>query len=160
VNHQTRALPEHPKIEVKIMREIKFRAWDTENKKIYYDVQNAHDGLGDIPIQSFGVLLDNTKEETRWPGDPLYVLMQYTGLKDRNGREIYEGDLVQIKELNSYFEYRDQLENLIVPVVYNPDAYCFQLNADDCGWGRLSLDLAELLVIGNIYENPELLAES
>jgi len=138
-----------------MMREIKFRAWDKQRKIMvgtdYPDnwEEDEDEYWDDWVGLEIGLIEKINKNER-------FDVMQYTGRKDVHGTEIYEGDLVQIKELNSYFEYRAQLENLIAPVVWEPDACCFQLNADDLGWGRLSLELAELLVIGNIYENPEL----
>lgn len=61
------------------MREIKFRAWLIGIEKMMYEIEKDDD-LADI-------IADNGKR---------YVLMQYTGLKDKNGKEIYEGDIVKI----------------------------------------------------------------
>lgn len=113
------------------MREIKFRAWDKEKKIMLYpkfgDISNlswhGHDG----------------KSETN-----RYIFQQYTGLKDRNGEEIYEGDILtpggSIK--------------LAVKWLTNDAMFGFQKSAFLLG--RMS-ELYE--VIGNIYENPELLEE-
>lgn len=72
-------------------------------------------------------------------------LMQYTGLKDKNGKEIYEGDVVKAEEYVGF-------KNLTAEVIYNRGR--FSLNT-----GTIPEDLIPELceIIGNIYENPELL---
>ena len=64
------------------MREIKFRAWDKELKEYLPNVQN-HIGNSET---AFGNMLKNDR----------YVIEQYTGLKDKDGKEIYEGDRIEI----------------------------------------------------------------
>ena len=129
------------------MREIKFRAW-IKNKKImsyqttpfYIDDEYLHLGFNiDIDID-----LDDNLE-----------LMQYTGLKDKNGKEIYEGDIISGYRLDYFGVDGEQ----IVEVEWlNEDAsfYPFSNNQDHMPYPKSS----QVEVIGNIYKNPELLKKS
>lgn len=138
-------------------REIKFRAWlkprwdnDDESNKMYYDVQNSHDTLGDVKPDD---PMDDFKE---WLEEDVAIVEQYTGLKDEDGKEIYEGDIVEeeidfnSKMTDGTFRYK---------VYWNEDELCWSL--DHIGPESIHDDLWELnssrRVIGNIHENPELL---
>lgn len=121
------------------MREIKFRAW-AGGVMVHFDLFN---------IRATDVH-DNDKHIQRTESPHLSVsdtcpLMQYTGLKDKNGKEIYEGDIVEPVP-NAIIKYE---------VVYNPNRAGFRLINKD----NYDLDLfgLERQVIGNIYENPTLL---
>ena len=103
------------------MRTIKFRAWDTDEKFMY----------------------NNWTVIDRVPMD--YVLMQFTGLKDKNGKEIYEGDVLDYKYNGTTKE-----------VFWESAMFRFR---DKNGWGALSLVASESEVIGNIWENSELLKD-
>ena len=105
------------------MREIKFRAWD--------DADGVHRDEG---CMSYGIT-DITCDAAH--------IMQYTGLKDKNGKEIYEGDI-----LNSVGFYLSEVK-------YD-DNYA-QFVATDINF--LDSEEQEWEVIGNIYENPELLGD-
>lgn len=117
------------------MREIKLRAWDTEKKVMT---------VGNTDLSFVGDC---------WQ-DLDFPLMQYTGLKDKNGVEIYEGDILRI------YWYGDQ----IGIVSFNDDNFGSVLGwnmlkpngeAIEYYYGRPPTD--EDVVIGNIYENPDLL---
>ena len=77
------------------MREIKFRVWDTEKKKMSFVGAIDWNNPNDPPITC------NTRDNKlyRYPPEEL-LLMQYTGIKDKRGKEIYEGDIVQLNELD------------------------------------------------------------
>lgn len=75
------------------------------------------------------------------------TLGQYTGLHDKNGKEIYEGDIVKIK-------YRDED---IGKVIYEHNGFSIDVTNMNKNYGRVSFVNNFMEVIGNIYDNPELL---
>ena len=144
------------------MREIKFRAWDKKQKRMIYNVASIH-------FEKSGELLCISEfvAGRYFPKDIFadnIILMQYTGLKDKNGREIYEGDIVKVKNHTFGEKYRNYL--------------CFMVNRDKRtgawelffinnkgkmevapDWANTDLYEGKVEIIGNIYENPELLKE-
>lgn len=137
------------------MREIKFRAWDEESQKIYYvvtlDTESVY-GKCEVPIirVKTGKMLDEYQPEYKTVYD--YTLMQYTGLKDKNGTEIYEGDIVENTTQTVYLG--DKYE-----VVWNKNYAGYQLMSNGFTSNiPLTQDFMSYEVIGNIFENPELMA--
>lgn len=148
-------------------REIKFRAWDKQYKK----------------ISNVNMILFSTKEIDTDDnnGEPKnidhYELMHNTGLKDKNGKEIYEGDIVKFKSTTSKsIEIIYEGEKLIAyKPNYNIAVILFyktafglhnSINTEDhessfyngtTHYGSLQSASYDIEVIGNIYENPELL---
>ena len=125
-------------------REIKFRAWDYEIGKVVdlYEVI-----LGD----EYQYYEDDNENLGRCKTE---TLMQYTGLKDKNGVEIYEGDA-----LRCYHEDGESNYAGVVEWIAEGDwlGWCLM---DGCGPEMLRVDdQGNLGVIGNIHENPELLEE-
>lgn len=127
------------------MRDIKFRAWD----KTYERFVNPDDVFY---LEKHGGF------DTRMMADEKGlrpILMQYTGLKDKNGVEIFEGDVVRsqtpnYEELTIWFNsYKAQFEGRYEGV--DPET---GINYKHYMYGE---GLTECEVIGNIYENPELL---
>jgi uncharacterized phage protein (TIGR01671 family) len=116
-------------------REIKFRAWDKEASRMFY--------LDDI----VEILTDALDAEEHWLKCTDHALMQYTGLKDKNGQEIYEGDIVRY----NYWGHFHQ--NILVE-------YQEVAGSDDMGTDMIGfMDVSSGEIIGNIYENPDLIGE-
>jgi len=125
------------------MREIKFRAWDKKENKMYpVVVLNIGFGRKDIDeIADPPEMVVGTECTTA-------VLMQYTGLKDKNGKEIYEGDVVS-------FGWGDSERG---QVLFSPKVGYYVLTKN---LGTMYFQHEEQYkIIGNIYENPELIKES
>lgn len=128
-------------------REIKFRAWDTEENKWYKPVYRAYEGkLFEILIGMNGCVVTRNMDGVGI-GLPRFEIMQYTGLKDKNGKEVYEGDILK----------SDLDEVMIDTVEWDADGVSFHLKNVSTGFSQLRIEDWEWEVIGNIYENPELL---
>lgn len=118
----------------------KFRAWDKETKTM--------NGMAEI-------YRNRNQEIELHPRDENIILMQSTGLKDKNGKEIFEGDVVQYQntkvpsaDSKGVIRYFDNWAMFGIDIEHNePRALFFNGLAD-----HISLD-----VVGNTYENPELI---
>lgn len=145
-------------------REIKFRAWDKDSGVMYYSDKDEDNGEGFIlwNIDSGGIYFTENQmwheieggEDSGEKWDyrkPNQDLMQFTGLKDKNGKEIYEGDIV--KFIDTEFGGEAFLATNAEGIVSYKDG-CFGIDIKDY---HLLLPLRKIEVIGNIYENPELL---
>lgn len=124
------------------MREIRFRAWDKKNKQMSVDTFGQSD-WGDYLVD-FG-------SDSRDIADENFIWLQYTGLKDKNDKEIYEGDIIRgIKE-----HYPDRID-IVAWDDYNAGFDPFYNNYEVDG----ASDRDSFEIIGNIYENPELLSQT
>lgn len=157
------------------MREIKFRAWDKEEEIMFnvgaiawshnvFNTSNYVFGSNPHCYENKCQSPKHLNEECKF--------MQYTGLKDKNGKEIYEGDILSYKHIKYTDCSKEDIEEieeevLIGLITYRPLASIIKpysenvmcLGYDNVNKECLVIDLEseELEVIGNIYENPELL---
>jgi len=131
------------------MREIKFRAWDTKLKKMWSaeemgadELTINPDGRGFVNVSSVSTRLSEYATHL--------IPLQFTGLKDKNGKEIYEGDIVMVRNYLNGKLWDGHVHPCSVESI--PGGYELKDH-----WMHESLRSSEVEIIGNIYENPELL---
>ena len=125
-------------------REIKFRAWNKILKEMLESIQ----------------LADKFQEYLEEP----WELNQYVGIKDKNGREIFESDILQLdggaEPINIEVVFSDGAFRAKVPWLKNnhPQLLAYTI-FEDLEEGKTFKDCVVVKIIGNIYENPELLGK-
>lgn len=140
---------------------FRFRAWDKNEKKMFYDVQDSYDymGFGDgkaLPVMHFGEIVSNNSD---------YVLMQSTGLTDEEGSELFEHDIVECEEKTNvgrrtgryvlcYFEEASEW------VLVDVDGFTLAGYTHHTAESLNAFGAETLLKVGNVYENPDLLPSS
>ena len=138
------------------MREIKFRAWDKVNKKMY---PVTYLSLTDKRLTMFALPKKGNEpwEEMGVPGNQI-ELMQFTGLKDKNGKEIYEGDILVVWN-NKDLDLTMILKSFGASEIYWDEGNaCFAHKRKDGNYMMLTKnEMSKMEVIGNSFENPELL---
>lgn len=126
-------------------RLIKFRAWTGSEMMQIHSLKTNYTDEDDM---HFDV---NGKE---------YPLMQYTGLQDKNGKDIYEGDIVEEYGVGLWagsLEKAIKRENTvlkIVPITWSDEELCFMVGDSRIGVFKI---WDNLKIVGNIYQNPELM---
>ena len=130
------------------MREIKFRAWLKEERKMV-NVETLFIGINRL---CFG----NSKTEDLFFRDFEEVeLMQYTGLKDKNGKEIYDGDIVLVESGGTSTWYKTVIkfkEGAFIASLIDGEDYIYIFNR--------GFDSNDFEILGNVYENKNLLEEN
>ncbi len=125
------------------MREIKFRAWNKPTNEMNYYVEHYTyaDGSWGCSAGTNNNPIGNSEN---------FILMQYTGLKDKNGKEIYEGDIIRIKH-----PFKDRnFEGTVEFMGHHWNCKDFYFTHFDSPGDLLSEGTEYIEIIGNIYENP------
>lgn len=125
-------------------RDIKFRGFDSVNK-VMLPVESINFREGYISLNEGDNSVTDTLE--------MIELIRYTGVKDRNGKEIYEGDIVSFYNDEEY-----KLKSTNALVIY--DSGAFMLEHKKLGkeyLGEMDIENMCIKIVGNIYDNPELL---
>jgi len=126
------------------MRKIKFRAWDKQYKKW-------------IKPSILSIRLDGVATSLKWEdanSPDQIILMQFTGLHDKSGREIWEGDIIRVSE---GYEGDKWVDSWIGKIVFTCGSFMVK-NEENNKWA--DIDDSDVEIIGNIYENPELLKDN
>jgi uncharacterized phage protein (TIGR01671 family) len=132
------ALPSEGVCKLETQRIIKFRAWD---KRLLVMRGN----INDVDVRDFfSIRSDGLTHDD-------YILIQFTGLLDKNGKEIWEGDIVKAK-----FRYDTDKEDKPAKNETKFEVkYKINQHSQFCGFDFFPSDFTTIEVIGNIYENPD-----
>ena len=140
------------------MRNIKFRVWDTLAKRYIYPDSR---GQGHYSMSLNGVFYNLQNGS----GGDEYIVEQYTGLKDKNGKDICEGDILSDDKVHVLCE--DYSMKSLYVVDYADGSYKNPLTYQSLNGSKFfktewldrakNRDYAEMTIVGNIMENPELL---
>ena len=137
------------------MREINFRIFDKISKKIrpVWSLHTETDQEGEFCVEVPGKSVVSMEGDHDCEIDVLrghnFILMQFTGLHDKNGKEIFEGDVVRVK-------CNGELNDKIVSIIFEDAAF----RDSYYKWQLLRKSDSCYEVLGNIYENPELLKDT
>jgi uncharacterized phage protein (TIGR01671 family) len=146
------------------MKEIEFRAWDDGKKEwlLGYELKNlgGFSLFGEcVLLGEWSQVLDQFVFERHGHKQDDLIVMQFTGLNDKNGKQIYEGDIVKVATRS---EINGLLYSDLGSVIFSENVGSFGVEIPNgengsVTWSMQHFVLNEFEVVGNIYENPELL---
>lgn len=110
----------------------RFRVWDNETKSM--------NGMAEI-------YRNRNQEIELHPRDENIILMQSTGLRDKNGKEIFEGDILEVNDWLEVVSFSEEKAMFVSKEIVFPETSLYDL---------LNSDIFTVEIIGNIYENPKL----
>jgi len=146
------------------MREHKYQAWHKVEQKMY-EVSVIHFGVqyGISPSDSANLVLLCDKSQYYREGQEV-DLIEYTGLKDKTGKDIYEGDIVlhhahNLKCIVKWCDGKKELLGSQVGWMYDNGYYIIEFEATTKYPSEPKEDYADVTVLGNIYEHPDLLKD-
>jgi len=126
----------------------KFRAWNPDTKTMIY------------PKRGDRIVVNDQGEIEYWYGTTICIIQFSTGLHDKGGKEIYEGDIVDHFQTPNGHQITDEEGNHLYKIVWSGSGLTLQSNGDPVTF-LLDQKWADCLkVIGNVYENPVLLTTS
>ena len=119
---------------------FRFRAWDNREEKYIYNAQDQYDD----EVECFGNMFDTYGDR--------YAVEQCTGLKDKNGKLIYEGDIIKCSYGSEYYVgcVVWDSEEIQFSMEVNEELYSFSQHSES----------HKIEIIGNIHENPEMIDEN
>lgn len=139
------------------MREIKFRLWSKEYQEMFVNeiLSDMYRTMAELAIKNIKSISESRVEMPLTgiilPFQDDAILMQYTGLKDKTGKEIYEGDIIVVGEDDGNPSFRYIIQ-------WVDDSACFLARQNKTsGYIGTGYGLRDWLVVGNIHDNPELL---
>ena len=135
-------------------RPIKFRVWDKKYKRFWREIEPFHFILNNSDkhttyesIDDFNEIVINLER---------FEIQQFTGLKDKNGREVYEGDIIQ-----------NSIDHpILFEIIYHKQHAAFKQRLINKDFPRIQpsslefMNIMRVFVVGNVFENPELLVNS
>ena len=123
------------------MRDMKFRGWERDLKVMVYEHELCgHTEYTCNPVRAVNIILNED--------DMGYEYMLYTGMKDKNDKEIYEGDIVE-------FEDRESKAFVLGQVMFNLGQWSVRYLDENIGTNLSGIPKKEIEVVGNIYEGVE-----
>lgn len=140
-------------------RETKWKAWDTEKNKWFEPTYEAYKGkLEELLMSPSGDLSLRTMEgmahESTFPNR--FIKVFSTGIKDKNGKEIHEGDIVMVNLYHVTNLVDDDGCFINLPVVFVDGCFCALYEIENYCRHKI-IGLSDYVVIGNVFENPNLL---